>query len=475
MGQIRTTPGCLAILLCAHTLVVAMASAFSTSNTLVVRSFNKDFALPGDPITVTVTLTNLEAVALRGCYYGDHIPEGLDVTTGTVKIDANEVTNCLFETTWAGDVYSSCTTHRWILETPTSFTQNNPVNTSATLEIVYTITAAQPGTFDLNEFHWVGYYEGGTPAFGHSEAGDEKTLTFNGPSTVDAHSSPQADLELADWNDTEAEKMSVLKFRVTDYGGDGLATLIDRLVIDVGGTAGHAANDIAWAELRDDATTRVALASSITDSQIVFGSEPDSDSTAQLDAVGDNSHVEYTVNVYLNTSLQGSHDETYVFDVDETKVGVDRGSSSPMANDTAAVTPVTGRLFITQLGVAVSPDTGWLIGATQTNAVVESGPFAAANSGNVPEDLAIMGGNASGGWRLDNSVGLNAFKVEVDNGDDGSYETVLTTATQTFAPDVAAGSTETLGLRYSAPSQDTVGGGVAQDFTITLKASRHAP
>jgi uncharacterized repeat protein (TIGR01451 family) len=452
-----------------------MASAFSTSNTLVLRSFNKDIALPGDPITVTVTLTNLEEAALRGCYYGDHIPEGLEVTTGTVKIDGREVTNGLLETAGAGDVYSTCITRRWVLETPTSFTQNNPVNTSATLEIVYTLTAARPGTFDLDEFHWVGYYEGGMPTFGHSEAGDEKTLTFNGSSTVDAHSSPQADLELADWNDTEAEKMSVLKFRVTDNGGDGLATLIDRVVIDVGGTAGHAANDIAWAELRDETTTRVALASSITDSAIVFGAAPNADGTAQLDSVADSSRVAYTVNVYLNTSLQGGHDETYVFDVDETKVGVDGGSGSPMAGATGAVTPVTGRLFITQLGVAVSPDTGWLIGPTQTNAVVESGPFAAANSGNVPEDLAIAGDDGSGGWRLDNSAGLNAFKVEVDNGDDGSYETVLTTATQTFAPGVAAGSTETLGLRYSAPSQDTVGGGVAQDFTITLKASRHAP
>ena len=42
-------------------------------------------------------------------------------------------------------------------------------------------------------------------------------------------------------------------------------------------------------------------------------------------------------------------------------------------------------------------------------------------------DVAVQGGDGSNGWTLENSVGSDAFKVEADKDDDGSYETVLTT------------------------------------------------
>lgn len=293
------------------------------------------------------------------------------------------------------------------------------------------------------------------------------------PSTVDAHSSPQSDLDLPSWNDTEPEKMSVLKFRVTDRGGDGLATLIDRITIGISGTAGDAANDIAWAELRD-ASSRVALAASISNTQIVFGAAPNSDSAAQLDTVADNTFVEYTVYIYLNTVLLGLHDETYVFDVDETRVGADGGNSSQMGPDSGAVTPVTGTLVIAALGITVTPET-WNIGPKPLNHVEESGAFTIQNTGNVAESFSIQGTNASGGWTLQGAIGLNAFKVEADRGDNGSYETVLSTGELPFATNVAVSGTETLGLRYSSPSSETFGAGVAQDFTITLKASAYAP
>ena len=291
--------------------------------------------------------------------------------------------------------------------------------------------------------------------------------------TVDAHSSPQPDLDLPDWNDTEVEKMSVLKFRITDHGEDGLSLLIDRIVVSIGGTAGHAANDIAWAELRD-ATSRVATAASITDTQIIFGSTPNSDDAAQLDTVAESAAVEYTVYIYLSASLQGQHDETYVFDIDETGVGVDGGSSSQMAGDSGGVTPVTGTLFVTQLGITVTPFQ-WAIGPRALGYVGESGTFTVENDGNVPEDFTISGTNGSNGWTLNSAPGVNVFKVEADKDDNGSYETVLTTGEQSFAANVPVAGTETLGLRYSAPTGDSVGAGAPQDFTITLRASRHVP
>jgi len=292
-------------------------------------------------------------------------------------------------------------------------------------------------------------------------------------SVVDTHSSPQNDLDLPDWNDTEPEKMSVLKFKLTDHGEDSLPTLIDQVVVSLDGTAGYAGSDVAWAELRD-ATVRIATAASITDSQIVFGSTPNSDSTPQLDTVPDNSSVEYSVYIYLNTSLQGAHDATYVFDVDETGIGADGGDSSQMAGDSGAVTAVTGTLFITALGISVTPEQ-WIIGPQPLGYVGESGPFSVENTGNVAEDISIKGSDGSNGWNLEGAVGVNAFKVEADQGDDGSYETVVTTEEQAFAMGVPVLSTETLGLRYSGPSGDTMGGGIAQDFILTLKVSMHVP
>jgi len=293
--------------------------------------------------------------------------------------------------------------------------------------------------------------------------------------TVDAHSSPQPDTDLQAWNDTEPEKMSVLKFRITDHGEDGLDALIDRVAVSVGGTAGEAANDIAWAELGRDGVGQVATASSITNSEIVFGAAANSDSVAQLDTVGEASYAEYTVSIYFNASLLGEHGETYVFDVDETNVGVDLGGdSSLMAGDTEAVTPVVGTVFISEIGITVTPD-AWAIGSQLLGYVGESGTFTVENTGGVAEDIAIFGSNGSNGWTLASEAGVNAFKVEVDKDDDGTYETVLSTSEQAFATDVAVSDTETLGLRYSAPNGDSYGGGLPQDFTITVKASEYVP
>ena len=161
-------------------LTVPTSSGFSTSNTLVSRSFDRSSAPVGSPIVVTVTITNLETSALRGLWYADHVPRELIVTTQSVKIDDADVTNHLVETTGVGDVYTSCTTRRWVLETPASFAESNPLGGGATLEIVYSVTGTQAGTFDLNEFNWAGYFEGGTPAFGYSEDADKKTIVFGG-------------------------------------------------------------------------------------------------------------------------------------------------------------------------------------------------------------------------------------------------------------------------------------------------------
>lgn len=165
-------------------LLISSISAigFSTHNTTIARSFDKEEAVAGESIMVTVSFTNLEVNELRGFYYTEYIPDGLSVSTENVKIDASDVTNYVFEIGQVGNVYAGYVPFRWILETPSDFSENNTINQSATLKIVYRITSSQAGTFSLDEFCWAGYYQdaaaGEKAAFGHSEDADKQTITF---------------------------------------------------------------------------------------------------------------------------------------------------------------------------------------------------------------------------------------------------------------------------------------------------------
>ncbi|HOZ48235.1 MAG TPA: M4 family metallopeptidase [Candidatus Hydrogenedentes bacterium] len=126
------------------------------------------------------------------------------------------------------------------------------------------------------------------------------------------------------------------------------------------------------------------------------------------------------------------------------------------------------------IAVTVTPDT-WAIGPRALSYVGESGTFTVTNAGNIVVDVTVKGGHGTGGWLLQNTPGPNAFALEVDGLDDGSYETVLTTTEQPFADAMPVSSNRTLGLRYRSPTSDTYGAGVAQDVTVTFKASLDAP
>jgi len=269
--------------------------------------------------------------------------------------------------------------------------------------------------------------------------------------------------------------MSVLKFKITDHGKDNLPSLIDQLAVSISGTGGNAGADIAWAELYDDTgSAQVATAASITNSQIVFGSTPNSDDMAQLDTISDNSSLEYTVYIYLNTSLVAGNGDTYIFDIDETDIGVDGGDSSRMTPDTESVTPVTGTIVSETIGITVDPG-AWALGTVSLSSVKESGTFTLQNTGNVAEDFSVRATDGSGGWLLSGTVGQDAFKTEVDKDDNGSYELTLTKTEQYLFTNVAQEGTKSIGLKYSSPSSDTKGGGVAQDFSVILTVSEYTP
>jgi uncharacterized repeat protein (TIGR01451 family) len=109
---------------------------FSTNNTTLTRVFDKNEAPIGDLITVTVTYTNSETSSLRGFYYADQVPQGLTLSTTSVKINGSSVSNYTHEAGSPGDVYAGNIVHRWILETPTSFSENNPVTSGSNVQIV---------------------------------------------------------------------------------------------------------------------------------------------------------------------------------------------------------------------------------------------------------------------------------------------------------------------------------------------------
>ena len=153
---------------------------FTTNNTTITRTFDKSEVAIGQSIAVTVTFTNNEAASLRGFYYSEQVPEGLVVSTTSVKINGNAISNYIFESGSVGDVYPGNEVYRWILETPITFSENNSISTDSIVEIVYSVGSTQPGTFHLDEFSWVGYYQGGSrAAFGHSEVVDRGTIAFS--------------------------------------------------------------------------------------------------------------------------------------------------------------------------------------------------------------------------------------------------------------------------------------------------------
>lgn len=176
-------------------LCVSSVFGFSTHTTGISRTFDQDEAFVSEEITVTVSFTNEEVYDLRGFYHTEHIPDGLSVNTVSVKIDGDGISDYVLESGSNGEVYASSVPYRWVLETPTAFVENNPIPPNYTVEIVYSISSIQEGTFDFDEFGWVGYYqdaaEGEREAFGHSEDDDKQTITFapseeNSPPVVEA-------------------------------------------------------------------------------------------------------------------------------------------------------------------------------------------------------------------------------------------------------------------------------------------------
>ncbi len=174
-------------------------------------------------------------------------------------------------------------------------------------------------------------------------------LSVSSTSTVDAAATPAPDFDLVPTNDDIDHSFTVLKFKITDAGVDDTPTLIDRIKVAISGTGASAATDITWAGLYIGETQITTVTGeAIANDYITFGTLPDGDSNADLYSLADNTSEEFTVYIYMKDGkLTATEDDTYIFDVDETLIGVDSGLSSQMASDSASVTPVTGTIDVT--------------------------------------------------------------------------------------------------------------------------------
>ncbi|MBU4251765.1 MAG: Ig-like domain-containing protein [Candidatus Omnitrophica bacterium] len=174
------------------------------------------------------------------------------------------------------------------------------------------------------------------------------TFSTAGDSTVEAATSPVTNFNLIPTNSALANKFAGLSFKVKDTGTDSVPTQIDRIQVTVGGTGNNASTDIAWAGLYQGATqVATATGSAITNSTITFGITPNSNSTADLYSITDNTAVELTVYIYMKPGkLAATEGQTYTFSINEAGIGTDTGLSSQMSANTNKVTTVTGAITV---------------------------------------------------------------------------------------------------------------------------------
>ena len=103
----------------------------------------------GGAITVTVSITNGDAAAVRGFYYSDQIPNDWPVETLDVVVDGIPVADYAYEMGSQDQVQDGFTPHRWALEVPQGggvFSPTHPILAGGgTARIVYAMIKGGEG------------------------------------------------------------------------------------------------------------------------------------------------------------------------------------------------------------------------------------------------------------------------------------------------------------------------------------------
>ena len=165
--------------LCAAGFLASAPPVSSADPFSVVRRFDQRVAPTNSPILVTATLTNGGTAELRGFYFTDQLPSAFTVTTLSVALGEQNITNYSVETGCDGDVFPGYTPWRWRIETPIALAESNPVPPQAAVQIVYSISSSSNGIFALQPFDWAAYCADPTNAvFGFAQSTYEGTVKF---------------------------------------------------------------------------------------------------------------------------------------------------------------------------------------------------------------------------------------------------------------------------------------------------------
>ncbi|MDV7202428.1 Ig-like domain-containing protein [Roseovarius sp. 10] len=149
--------------------------------------------------------------------------------------------------------------------------------------------------------------------------------------------------------DTVGEAVDLFDFTISDGGGDGLATTISQIVVNVSGTASDAVRDqITWRLDGPDASNVTGTYNASNDT-ITF--------TGLSISIADGSSETYTINGYFNDNTNVTEDQTIILSVDgDTDLTV--GASGTQFAATTAVNNSTGTtvdVVATTLAVTTQP------------------------------------------------------------------------------------------------------------------------
>ena len=150
------------MLLLAVGAAASAASPYSGSAQITAtRSISSLSASYGDTLTVTISVTvgSITGTSLRGFYLSDYVPGGYAVAKDSAWLNGALV-NARIKRESAADQanYPGFGQERWVFETPTSFSENNPVSPMSNIVIKYRLavpTNAVTATIPLPGFSWV--------------------------------------------------------------------------------------------------------------------------------------------------------------------------------------------------------------------------------------------------------------------------------------------------------------------------------
>ncbi len=224
---------------CLAGLIPLAALGFSSdSASYLALRLDSKVSLTNSPIRVTATFTNGGSGALRGFFFTEQVPTGLTVATLGVTLNGRAVTNYTLEAGYDGDVLPGYTPWRWRFESPTNFSELNPVPSAVAAQIVFAISSSRAGAFSLPAFSWAANNQSTTnAAFGCSDTADERPFKFvastNLPLLVAEPSAPNCTLtvdgipnaiylltasaDLRHWRPL-ATNLSPFTFTVTNWG-----------------------------------------------------------------------------------------------------------------------------------------------------------------------------------------------------------------------------------------------------------------